>query len=235
MRLRVGRDAPDDSPPRPPACCEAASSPAAGPAGPPQRRPRGRQARPVASQPPCSSRLQTRRARDRRREGRGTRCRRARAAGEVALHVGRTTCATVALEVLQASATSCRAAPDRARRRRHGGATRQRLEPERAAAGVQVQAPAAGDVHLQPVEQRLADPVRSRANRLHRREVDLAAAPFATDDAQQQSAPWPSSAYFLHRFSILARHPRRQRTLPCRLVTQRVKLRAVRIKGIQTW
>ncbi len=103
--------------------------------------------------------------------------------GEVALHVGRHDCATVALEVLQGLREMPRRAGIDLDENDTAGATRQSLQPERAAAGVQVQAPAAGNVHLQPVEQCLADPVRSRANRLHRREVDPAAAPRSANDA----------------------------------------------------
>lgn len=61
---------------------------------------------------------------------------------------------------------------------------RQRLETQRAAAGEQIQAAAAGNDVAQPVEQCLAHPVGSGAQALDAGEGELSAAPLSTDDAQ---------------------------------------------------
>ena len=68
------------------------------------------------------------------------------------------------------------------------GTPRERLEPERATAREQVQATRAGQFELQPVEHGLADPVRSRPQTCRWWEMQLATAPFATDDSYFETA-----------------------------------------------
>ena len=60
---------------------------------------------------------------------------------------------------------------------------RQRLEPERAAAGEKIEARHAVEALAEPVEQRLADAVGRGAKRDRRRKFHQAAAPLAGDDA----------------------------------------------------
>jgi propanediol dehydratase large subunit len=62
--------------------------------------------------------------------------------------------------------------------------TRQSFQAKRTTAGEQVETTGILNIILQPVEQCFADPVRSRAQAFDIREVQLAAAPLATNDAQ---------------------------------------------------
>ncbi len=68
------------------------------------------------------------------------------------------------------------------------GTPGQRLEPERATAREQVQATRAGQFELQPVEHGLTDSVRSRPQTRRWWEMQLATAPFATDDSHFEAA-----------------------------------------------
>ena len=75
------------------------------------------------------------------------------------------------------------------------GASGEHLEPERAAAGEEVEAAAAGYLRHQPVEQRLADAVRRRPDAARARKPDAPPPPFAADDAQ-------GVGHFLQRTSL---------------------------------
>src|SRR6185312_9023795 len=66
-----------------------------------------------------------------------------------------------------------------------GGAARQGFEPERAAAGEQVEAARAVHRAAEPVEERLAYAVGRGADRRRGREPELAPAPAAANDAQR--------------------------------------------------
>ena len=63
------------------------------------------------------------------------------------------------------------------------GTPRKRLEPECATAGKEVEATRTGQFELQPVKQSLTNAVRSRAQARGLWEMQLATAPFATDDS----------------------------------------------------
>ena len=65
-----------------------------------------------------------------------------------------------------------------------GRATGQRLQEQRTAAGERVQHLGAADVRCEPVEQGFTHTVRRRAQAHHVGEAQLAAAPFAANDAQ---------------------------------------------------
>ena len=75
------------------------------------------------------------------------------------------------------------------------GAPRERFEPQRAAAGEEVEAAAARHLGHQPVEQGLPDPVRRRPDAALSRKADAPAAPLAADDAQ-------GMGHFLQRTSL---------------------------------
>ena len=76
---------------------------------------------------------------------------------------------------------------------REGGAARERLEPERAGAGEQVEHARAGDRIAigmdEDVEQRLAQPVGGRPDRLRFRRGERAPAQPSADDAHQRPLP----------------------------------------------
>jgi len=72
---------------------------------------------------------------------------------------------------------------------RRGSAARHRLQPQRAAAGEQIQHPRTGQPGHQPVEQGLAHAVAGRAQALQRRHLQPRIAPAATDDAH---LPFPA-------------------------------------------
>ena len=86
---------------------------------------------------------------------------------------------------------------------RKGRAARQRLEPERAGAGEQVEHARAGDRIAigvgEDVEQALAQPVGRRADRLAARRGERAPAQLSADDAHQRwlAAQRPASALAL--------------------------------------
>ena len=71
-----------------------------------------------------------------------------------------------------------------------GGATGERLQPQRAAAGKEVEAACPVDQGLQPVEEGLTHPVSGGSQPFDIGKVEFTTAPLAADDAQLVAAPF---------------------------------------------
>ncbi len=109
---------------------------------------------------------------------------RRRLAVQIAQGVALQQLAVAAVEGVQVLAQAGDGVGVHVQRQGHAGATRQRLQIERAAAGERVEHPRARKVGRQPVEQGFADPVRRRPQAFGIGEAEAARAPFAADDAQ---------------------------------------------------